>query len=143
MLSVRVLLSAAVLLGSVAVGLGSAGETPNGVHLSLTETPNTMRAMWSLPSTTATSSLVGYCMFGHSADSLTTKSTVGAAYTYTAGGFSGSLFDVVMENLADDAVYFYQCGSDNVGFSAVFRFFTPPSRTTATINAVVWGDMGV
>jgi hypothetical protein len=117
-------------------------ESPNGVHISFTEVPNTVRAMWSLPSTAVTSATPGYCVFGHTEQYLTLKSTVGAPYTYADGGFQGSLYDVVLGQLAPDSVYFYKCGSDAGGFSNVFRFATQPSRTTAEVKIIVWGDMG-
>ncbi len=117
-------------------------ESPNGVHISLTETPNTLRAMWSLPATPVASAAPGYCLFGFSSGSLNQKSSIGAPYTYDAGGFTGSLYDVVMEPVVPDSEYFYKCGSEQSGFSNTFRVFTPPSSPAAEVKIVVWGDMG-
>lgn len=117
----------------------AACEVPNGVHLALTGITGEMRAMWSLPSTPVSAGVTGQCWYGSSAVSLNQSTAVGAAYTYSAGGFNGSLYDVVMTGLKPDTAYFYMCGNRTLGVSVVFQF-TSPSLTE--VSFVVWGDMG-
>lgn len=137
--------SAAVLLALLLLAAPPCcrAEAPNGVHLSLTENAGEMRAMWSLPATAATPALAGLCRFGPAPDSLLANSSVGVSYTYADGGFKGALFNVVMSGLRADSTYFYTCGSEGEGWSSVFRFATPPASSSASMRAVVWGDMGV
>jgi hypothetical protein len=129
-------------LAVIIVGMSFA-ESPNGVHLAFTEVKGSVRAMWSLPSTPVSSSLSGTCQFGTSHDALTETTAPGPSYTYADGGFQGCLFDVVMENLKDDTIYFYKCGSDASGFSNVFNFRTMPASSNSNVKIVVWGDMGI
>ena len=119
-------------------------ELPNGLHLALTPIASEMRAMWSLPSTPVSANLNGLCLFGVTPSNLSTFSAPSPAYTYSAGGFQGSLFNVVMENLLSDSLYYYKCGSQSTGFSSVYQFHTPPRpQSNASVKIVVWGDMGL
>lgn len=114
------------------------------MHLVLAA-PTTMKAVWYSSSTSENTS-IPVCKYGPSQTQLD-QTVSGRSYSYTAGGFLGSLHEANMTNLTASSTYFYQCSTDNNGsFSAVSHFTVQPSGLPSNGSATIIGfiaDMGI
>ena len=124
---------------------------PRALHLSIVD-ERSAKCVWYVDS--PLSDLVEYdgsCVWGDSSTQMN-RSAIGRSYSYTAGGFNGSLHEVELTGLAEDSSVYYRCGSNHDShdlWSYVKRFVLSGSsvHVETPIEISPWiglvADMGV
>jgi hypothetical protein len=132
-----------VSLVGLLVGLTYAADVPQQIHVALAGedgngNPNGMAVSWQTVGRTITSTV----KYGTDQSNLNSVAT-GTSSTY----FETYDHHVVLQNLASNTVYYYQCGDALSGWSDVISFTTAPAGATSSdfdeFTVAVIGDMGV
>ena len=116
---------------------------PRALHLSL-HGKDAMRSMW-FTSGPPTLLYRAVCQFGSSPTSLDFNAS-GSSFSYTAGGFNGTLHEVVLElanftggGMASPDTVHYRCGDQAADqFSDLFSFTLQSERISADEEEVPW-----
>eukprot|EP00730_Choanoeca_flexa_P015336 TRINITY_DN7022_c0_g1_i4.p1 TRINITY_DN7022_c0_g1~~TRINITY_DN7022_c0_g1_i4.p1 ORF type:complete len:431 (+),score=109.33 TRINITY_DN7022_c0_g1_i4:23-1294(+) len=120
-----------------------AAEAPNGVHLmAMQNLQQAVRVMWSLPTTSLDDAPASTCNWGLRSSSLT-NSAPAKAYTYSAGGFKGTLYDCVMNTSAypPSTRVYYTVGSADT--RPVTLHYTTAPTIGSDVKVIHWADMGI
>lgn len=123
----------------------SFAQSPEQVHLSLTENAGEMRVIWIVQVNFNTQGQyrTGNCSVGLTSGKYSATFTATSS-TYSEQGFNGTIFNAVLKNLSPDTFYYYTCGDAISGYSKEFTFKSAPvPGVNRTIHFVQWGDMGV
>lgn len=123
---------------------------PSALHL-VKDDDSSVRCLWYTPSLSGIAQYGATCQYGFSPFNLSSRAS-GRSYSYTAGGFNGSLHEVLLAQLPSNRPTYYQCGSSmsNVSeWSDVKHFVLRLASVSeeAALENMTWigviGDMGV
>ena len=127
-----------------------AQSMPMALHLSKYD-ETSVKCMWYTPGNEDLLQYEAKCQWGESPESLQ-YSASGNSYSYAAGGFNGSLHEVILHSLAHQHSTYYRCGGMKSGYpewSSIWHFTLQPRAVpeTARREDLKWiglvADMGL
>ena len=132
---------------AVAAGLAvraAAAEGPEQVHITLANTEDSVHVTWAQPHLDPSIGLAAkvLCWYGTSPGALDTTVPV-KPYTYTDGGYNGTLFTTTFTKLPFSSTVYYRCGSPATGISPLYNMRTKPKTGTEETQRIAsFGDAG-
>ncbi|XP_065183229.1 acid phosphatase type 7-like [Sycon ciliatum] len=117
-------------------------EQPRFMHLILSA-PDTMKAVWYEEASTGNLSSSAHCVYRSTAPATSPPAyATGDSYTYSAGGFLGSLHEVNMTGLSPGSTYQYSCATGNTSTSDL-QSFTLQAPSVGPLLIGFIADMGI
>lgn len=142
-----------VVAASAPVAFANPNEA-RAARLIMTDRPDEMRVMWSSAEATPSTRAEWWPADAPAGDDVPRATAPAYTYTYDASDMCGppattvgyrdigAIHTVVMTSLVPGRAYNYTVGDDS-SMTTVRRFVVPPAAgTTASLNLVVYGDMG-
>jgi len=135
--NVVVMVLALIVLLALAV---SSAKIPEQIVLSYSASPLEMVVSWAV---IGGASDEGFCEYGTSASSLSSKA-IATAEKYSMGSYtSPMLYKATMSGLKDgNRIYYYRVGTKSGNFSEIFSFKSHPGIGVDSVNFHICGDLG-
>eukprot|EP00943_MAST-04B_sp_MAST-4B-sp1_P004422 g4422.t1 len=127
------------IAGACKVKCCNTSLTPEQVHISLTQDPSEMAAMW----TTLEDTKLHKVQYGIEENNLNMSSANGFSTTYKHFGWLGHLHVAKMMNLKASTRYYYRVGDGNDNWSKIFSFKTfHPNIGKSDLHPLRIGSVG-